>query len=291
MGLKYFYTSTKFPPLYYYAGKKLEDGKGLGGRGRLTISRIDAMQSFYGLAIRENKGDSKAMSQATKAILHHYASTGEKPQHQFCPVGDKSWCSYQRDAATGEKTHQPIKDPLPPAVVKTIKPVFDRLGDKKFLAGCERCATQNANESLHHVVWGFAPKDQYTSASENNLAAGLGVLVFNSGVATSYSRLADEIGLSVTPNMERAWERIDSERIYGAEYKDLERVKTQRKRRKRKLANKADAFQHEEKGLQYKSQGFYPSPRTKGNGKKKTETKGKLNTRGKARVTTKNKSH
>ena len=91
--------------------------------------------------------------------------------------------------------------------------------------------------------------------------------------------------------MERAWKRIDSERIYGAEYKDLECVKTQRKRRKRKLANKADAFQHEEKGLQYKSQGFYPSPRTKGNGKKKTETKGKLNTRGKARVTTKNKSH
>ena len=29
-----------------YKGKKLEDGKGLSGKGRLTISRIDAIQSF-----------------------------------------------------------------------------------------------------------------------------------------------------------------------------------------------------------------------------------------------------
>ena len=56
-----------------------------------------------------------------------------------------------------------IKDPLPPVVVDVTKPVFDKLGDESFLGGCERCATQNANESLHHVIWGFAPKDQFTS--------------------------------------------------------------------------------------------------------------------------------
>jgi hypothetical protein len=49
-------------------GKKLSDGKGLSGAGRLTIARIDSIQSFYGLCIRQNKGDSKAMTQATKAI-------------------------------------------------------------------------------------------------------------------------------------------------------------------------------------------------------------------------------
>ena len=31
-----------------YKGKKLEDSKGLSGKWRLTISRIDAAQSFYG---------------------------------------------------------------------------------------------------------------------------------------------------------------------------------------------------------------------------------------------------
>ena len=39
-----------------FSGKKLEDGKGIGGRGRLTAVRIDAMQNFYGKAIRDNKG-------------------------------------------------------------------------------------------------------------------------------------------------------------------------------------------------------------------------------------------
>ena len=42
-----------------YKGKKLEDGKGLCGKGRLTISHIDALQSFYGHTIRKNKGNVK----------------------------------------------------------------------------------------------------------------------------------------------------------------------------------------------------------------------------------------
>ena len=129
------------------------------------------MQSFYGLAIRENKGDRTAMAKATQAILYHYASTPEKPQHQHCPTGKPSWCSYQRDITTGKQTYQPIKKPLPPAVLKVVKPVFARLGDKKFLAGCEGCETQNQNESLHHVIWSFAPKDQ--SGLEKSTSLGL----------------------------------------------------------------------------------------------------------------------
>ena len=43
-------------------GTKLEDGKGISGKGRLTIARIDAMQNFYGRTIRDNEGDSAKMS-------------------------------------------------------------------------------------------------------------------------------------------------------------------------------------------------------------------------------------
>ena len=42
-------------------GKKLEDGKGISGKGRLTIARIDAMQNLYGRTIRDKKGDSAKM--------------------------------------------------------------------------------------------------------------------------------------------------------------------------------------------------------------------------------------
>ena len=40
-----------------FLGKKLADGKGLSGKGRLTLARIDAIQNIFGKAIRKNKGD------------------------------------------------------------------------------------------------------------------------------------------------------------------------------------------------------------------------------------------
>ena len=236
----------------------MADGKGLGGAGRLTIAGTDTIQSFYGLCIRQNKGDAKAMSKATRAILLHYSSTEENLQHDCCPVGPSSWCSYQRDLACKTKSHRYIKDPLPPAVVDVIKPVFDKLGDESFLGGCERCATQNANESLHHVIWGFAPKDQFTSQIENSLSVDLGVLIFNCGMEVTYSQLLPKIGVEVTSSMKRAWREIDRKRIYGADYKERDDVKERRKRYKRKKAKKADAFLHKE-GIQYQSQAFYSS--------------------------------
>jgi hypothetical protein len=190
---------------FFSKGKTLADGKGLSGAGRLTIARIDSIQSFYGLSIRQNKGDSKAMAKATKAIMYHYASSEEKPQHDYCPIGKDSWCTYQRDTANNTKLHVPIKSPFPPAIVDVIKPVFDRLGDANFLAGCEKCATQNANESLHHVIWGLAPKEQYTSPCETSLAVGLGCLLFNSGIEITYSQLLPRIGLAANKTIVNAW--------------------------------------------------------------------------------------
>ena len=127
------------------------------------MTRIDTIQNFYGKAIRDNKGSAKAMSKAVHAILKHYASTPEKPQHEDCPMGKDSWCSYNRDQATGQTTHVPIKDPLPEAVVKVIQPTFDRLGSEEFLEGCQSCLDQNNNESLHHVVWGMSPKEPFST--------------------------------------------------------------------------------------------------------------------------------
>ena len=57
------------------------------------------------------------MAKATKAILYHYASTAEKPQHKFCPVGKDSWCSYQRDFTNNTALHVPLKNPFTPAIV------------------------------------------------------------------------------------------------------------------------------------------------------------------------------
>ena len=85
------------------------------------------MQSFYGFILRKNKGNAENMSRATHAILKHYSSTVEHPKHNDCPEGAKSWCSYKRGIALGINNHKCIQNPLPPAVVECIQPVFDRL--------------------------------------------------------------------------------------------------------------------------------------------------------------------
>ena len=85
-------------------------GKGLAGEGWLTIGRIDAIQNFYGRAIRDNPMDPEVqMSKYIWAILDHYSNTVENPKHDKYPPGEKSWCSYQRDIATKQSLHKPVK--------------------------------------------------------------------------------------------------------------------------------------------------------------------------------------
>ena len=196
------------------------------------------------------------MAKATNAIMYHYASTKEKPQYNFCPVGKNSWCLFQRDVANKTNLYKPIKNPFPPAITNVIKPLFHRLGDEHFLAGCKKCVTQNPNESLHHVTWELAPKEQYTSSRGTSLAVGLGFLLLNSGLEVTYTQLLLKIGPSVSSLMINSWEDIDEKRIYSAGYKEKPEINRSRKKNKRQKVKKADALVHQE-GVQYQSQGFY----------------------------------
>ena len=54
------------------------------------ITAQNAIQSFYGHAIRNNKGNVKKVSKEIWAILHHYSSTIEKPMHSNCLTGNLS---------------------------------------------------------------------------------------------------------------------------------------------------------------------------------------------------------
>ena len=45
-------------------GSKLNDGKGVGGTGRLTDSTIDRMQTYYGYTIFSNKSNTEEIQKA-----------------------------------------------------------------------------------------------------------------------------------------------------------------------------------------------------------------------------------
>ena len=72
------------------------------------------------------------MSNATKAILKHYCSTVEKPQHDYCPSGPQSWCSFQRDKAAETNLYKSIKNLLFPAVQKVIDHFLKDLVTRSF---------------------------------------------------------------------------------------------------------------------------------------------------------------
>ena len=56
----------------------------------------------------------------------------ESANHADCPEGSTSWCSYNRDSATGQLTHKPIKNSLSEAIVNVMQPLFNWLGSKNF---------------------------------------------------------------------------------------------------------------------------------------------------------------
>ena len=56
-------------------GKKLNDGKGLAGAGRLTDKIMNTLQNYFGLAIRQNSNNLDKMTNAVRAVLPLVASS------------------------------------------------------------------------------------------------------------------------------------------------------------------------------------------------------------------------
>ena len=154
-------------------GFKLDDGKILGGKGRLTGRKIDVLQNYYGLAVRENLNDVEEMEEI-EASLFHFASTNKNPQHHFCPDGENSWCGYKRDQSTYQH-----KNGIPKCIVDFIKPVFDDLSNKELLRKCKHGLTQKVNEYLNGLIRGRCPKFTYVEQETLALATYLAILKFN----------------------------------------------------------------------------------------------------------------
>ena len=68
-------------------GRKLNDGKGSSGQGRLTDRAINIVQNYYGMAIQQNIGNLYGMKKAVGAVLHHWSDiTDENMHHRFFPA-------------------------------------------------------------------------------------------------------------------------------------------------------------------------------------------------------------
>lgn len=130
---------------------RLEDGKGIGSTGQLTKQRIDKLQVYYGMAIRQNSHDLSCMQTAVMAIWHNTRLTNDNPDHDLCPPGEKSWCFYQRDMSNAVSDYV-RQNSLPEAVAEEILPNFEALSDESLLSKCLHGGTQNQNETLSGTI-------------------------------------------------------------------------------------------------------------------------------------------
>ena len=87
---------------------------------------------------------------------------------------------------TGTNLRKPIKNHLSPVVQKVIEPFFERLGNLTFLTDCSNALRSNNNESYHHVLWGLASKEQYTSSQNVSFAVHLSVCAYLTVVFYGY---------------------------------------------------------------------------------------------------------
>ena len=148
-------------------GVKLADGKGVGGRNRLTDAVCDSMQNFYGEAIRKNQGNLKGMVNDISAIPHHMVAdpnTVMEEQHRFCPRHGNTSCKYWNKNKMYDE-----KNTLPHVFMEELEPIFTRLSDEKLLKRCLKCLTQNQNESAKGQLWSRCPKTVYCGKKRSQL--------------------------------------------------------------------------------------------------------------------------
>lgn len=173
------------------------------------------------------------LKKAVQAIWHHYASTEEKPMHQFCPLGANSWCKWQKDQVCGSNKFRPKN--VDSAIMEEIKGVFDALSDEELLQKVLKGLSQNPNEALNHMVWEICPKSQFVGPETIETACALAVMLFNGGAHT-LEKVLRGLNIAVGEHCKAGFAAIDQQRLYASAQKVTEEEK--RKRQKRRSEKK-----------------------------------------------------
>lgn len=245
---------------------KLDDGKTIGGQGRLTEVKIKKLQKYYGLAIRQNTIGKTSPSQQEIdvavyqmkkniiASLHHNVRSDDlATQHRFCPRGEKSWCKWQQDVESGTSTY---KDSgcLPPVFLEVLKPVFMTLSESNLLSRCVLGATQNVNECINGVVWSRCHKHKHHGAKSVRCAVASSVLQFHSGAA-SREHIMRKLSIPGGEHTSKSSATKDKKRLRTADLRTTEKAKKRRQGEQLLRVRREEALKEAE-GTTYEAGAF-----------------------------------
>lgn len=202
--------------------------RGLGGKGKLTGKLIDELTIYYGLAIRRNSSSVAAMKQEIWATLFHKVSTDKEPQHEKCPVGEDSWCSWQKAKAAGSLQEYQHKPAMKQEIFDALRPVYEDLSRDELLERCLGGFTQNANESYNATLWQLAPKIINSGMSIVDIAASIAAANFNDGLY-AIMQIMQVMQLQIGPDCYNFCVKADTQRVQRAEGRLTEAAKEARR--------------------------------------------------------------
>lgn len=110
----------------------------------------------------------------------HKVSIDENLQHNFCLSSWWWWKAREKDEEENNEDleHDPTLDEL---VAEKIFLIYEDLSREDLLQRCLGGYTQNAHESLSSVIWKFAPKHVHSGLETVEIAAYIGVSIFDKG--------------------------------------------------------------------------------------------------------------
>lgn len=229
-----------------YQGKKLTDGKAIGGAGRLTDRMIDRFQNNYGAAIRSNIGNIKGMENAIWAGFKHVIKDPDVPlevQHDLCPK--YGWCKFWRNRVEYNEDGR-----LPAVFKEVLKPLFTRSTNKELLSRCQSGYTQNQNESVNSVLWSKCLKTKFCGYKKVQLAVSDTVSHFNAESAAKATTMKN-LGMEPSGESLRLFRLKDKMRVAQAARKI-----TQKARQHRQHVRALKKSKPKGKCKSYKSGGF-----------------------------------
>ncbi|GFW58754.1 uncharacterized protein TNCV_379371 [Trichonephila clavipes] len=243
---------------YYGDGdsKAFDAVKDIYGKDSVTkLECIGHIQKRVGTRLRKLKSRNKGLGgkSAVIAAFFHCCSSKHQPKHGQCPVGDESWCKFQR-AKASNIVYQDKSLGLPQNIVNTIKPVYMDLCDRNLLKKCLHGKTQNPNESFNAILWQILPKEVFVEHQTLRLGAYIAVVEFNNGFQGLISIL-NEMGIVSGYYTIRGQKIFDNERIEDSKRHSLPTAKTCR-RKLRAIRKKRNIKIEEEEGITYKTGEF-----------------------------------
>ena len=141
----------------------------------MNDAKIDTLENYYGIALRQNVGDIDKMISACKVSMFHVAG-----YYDICLKNQNSWCQYQHDILNGSNFYKD-KGGLQLDVRAAILPVHNDLFKRENFSKCLRRRTHNRNESFNRMIRNRVPKNH------------VGIDIISSGVYDAIAHLNNEV--------------------------------------------------------------------------------------------------